>query len=39
MSPMNQMMQTMSNFQSEVSNRLGVLERCENLQQTVFDRV
>ena len=36
MSQMSQMMQTMSNFQSEVSNRLAVLERRENLQQTVL---
>ena len=35
----NQMMQTMSNFQSEVSNRLAVLERRENLQQTVLTGV
>ena len=36
MSQMSQMMQTMSNFRSEVSNRLAVLERRENLQQTVL---
>ena len=36
MSRVSQMMQTMSNFQSEVSNRLAVLERRENLQQTVL---
>ena len=29
----------MSNFQSEVSNRLAVLERRENLQQTVLTGV
>ena len=39
MAQMNQMMQTMSNFQSEVSNRLAVLERRENLQQTVLTGV
>ena len=33
------MMQTMSNFQSGVSNRLAVLERRENLQQTVLTGV
>jgi hypothetical protein len=33
MAQMNQMMQTMSTFQSEVST---VLERRQNLQQTVF---
>ena len=36
MSQMSQMMQTVSNFQSEVSSRLAVLERRENLQQTVL---
>ena len=35
MAQMNQMMQTMSSFQSEVSNRLAVLERRENLHSTV----
>ena len=39
MAQMNQMMQTMSTFQSEVSNRLAVLERRENLQQTVLTGV
>ena len=39
MAQMNQMMQTMSNFQSEVSNRLAVLERRENFQQTVLTGV
>ena len=39
MAQMNQMMQTMSNFQSEVSNRLAILERRENLQQTVLTGV
>ena len=32
-------MQMMSNFQSEVSNRLAVLERRENFQQTVLTGV
>ena len=36
MSQMNQLMQSMSSFQSEVSNRLAVLESRENVQQSVL---